>query len=207
MIIWKCSNCGYEIIHENAITLMKEGFHTDANNKRVNNDGIAFCPRSSCKDFTLVKQEFKECNTMIKFDGDEIRETTSTNNYEQCLQDAYQKAVIEELCDFVHERNITWWRDPFSGEPKRRNVGEMLCLITSELCEALEAHRKDLMDDKLPNRKGFEVELADALIRLLDLAGGMNLDLGGAFVEKMAYNAQRPDHKPENRIKPGGKAY
>lgn len=114
---------------------------------------------------------------------------------------------LNTLCERVHDANINWWRDPFSGEPKSRNVGEMLCLITSELCEAMEGHRKDLMDDKLPHRKMFEVELADALIRLLDLAGGMNLDLGGAFVEKMAYNAQRPDHKLENRIKPGGKAY
>lgn len=69
---------------------------------------------------------------------------------------------------------------------------QMLCLIHSEISEALEADRKDLMDDKLPHRKGLEVELADALIRILDMAGGLGMDLGGAVEEKLAYNTTRP---------------
>lgn len=80
-------------------------------------------------------------------------------------------------------------------------------LIVSELSEALEGHRKNLMDDKLPHRKMFEVELADALIRLWDLAGAANLDLGGAYIEKMAYNENRADHKRENRLAENGKKY
>lgn len=86
-------------------------------------------------------------------------------------------------------------------------VPTKLCLIHSEISEAMEAHRKDLMDDKLPHRKGIEVELADAVIRIMDLAGALDLDIGGAIAEKMAYNAQREDHKPESRAKPGGKKY
>ena len=66
---------------------------------------------------------------------------------------------------------------------------------------------KDLMDDHLPHRKMMEVELADAMIRICDLAGGKGYDLGGAIAEKLAYNAQRADHKIENRIKDGGKKY
>jgi NTP pyrophosphatase (non-canonical NTP hydrolase) len=53
----------------------------------------------------------------------------------------------------------------------------------------------------------IEVELADAIIRIFDLAAGLKLDLGGAYEEKMAYNAVRKDHKIEARLKPGGKAY
>lgn len=86
-------------------------------------------------------------------------------------------------------------------------VGQKLCLIHSEISEAMEGHRKGLMDDKLPHRPMVEVELADALIRIFDLAGAMGLDLGGAIAEKLEYNAQREDHKPENRTKAGGKAY
>lgn len=61
------------------------------------------------------------------------------------------------------------------------------------------------MDDKLKHRLMEEVELADALIRIFDYAGAYKLDLGGALLEKMAYNKNRADHKIENRRKEGGK--
>lgn len=102
-----------------------------------------------------------------------------------------------------------WWTDIISGETLigKRNVPEMLCLIHSEISEAMEGHRKDLMDDKLPHRKMFEVELADALIRIFDLAGAHQLDLGGAVIEKVAYNNVRKDHAIDSRLKEGGKRY
>lgn len=102
-----------------------------------------------------------------------------------------------------------WWNDPKTGESLKgkRNVPEMLCLIHSEISEAMEGHRKNLNDDKLPHRKMIEVELADAMIRILDLSGGLGLDIAGALAEKLAYNTKRADHKPENRVKDGGKAY
>jgi NTP pyrophosphatase (non-canonical NTP hydrolase) len=87
------------------------------------------------------------------------------------------------------------------------NVAEKLCLIHSEISEAMEGHRKRLMDDKLPHRPMLEVELADAVIRCFDLAGGLGLDLGSAIAEKLAFNASRADHKPENRRAAGGKAF
>ena len=74
-----------------------------------------------------------------------------------------------------------------------------------ELAEALEGHRKGLHDPHLPKRDNYTVEIADALIRLFDLAGGTCIDLPGAFEEKMQYNARRADHKIENRRLPGGK--
>jgi NTP pyrophosphatase (non-canonical NTP hydrolase) len=100
-----------------------------------------------------------------------------------------------------------WWHDPITGEPLKRNKGELLALIHSEVSEALEGARKDCQDDHLPHRKMEEVELADTLIRIFDYAGGHGLDLGSALVEKLAYNQQRADHKPENRAKAGGKAF
>lgn len=117
------------------------------------------------------------------------------------------KTVINGLCKRVHKANQKWWFDLETGEKLDRNVPEMLMLCVSELAEAMEGHRKGLQDDKLPHRKMLEVELADCIIRIFDLGCGLGLDLGGAFVEKMAYNATRIDHTKEHRLGVGGKKY
>jgi len=105
-----------------------------------------------------------------------------------------------------HDANKQWWHDA-DGNKIERNKGELLCLIHSEVSEAMEGERKGLMDDHLPSRSMAEVELADALIRIFDYAGGFGYDLQGAFEEKMAYNKTRADHKIENRLKDGGKKF
>jgi len=114
---------------------------------------------------------------------------------------------INDLRDSVHQSNVDagWWHDLDTGERKERNKGELLCLIHSEVSEALEGVRKGLMDDHLPDRSMEEVELADVLIRIFDYAGGFGLDLEGAVIDKLKYNQQRADHKPENRRAEGGK--
>jgi hypothetical protein len=98
-----------------------------------------------------------------------------------------------------------WWED--TDMLDRHVVPAKLCLVHSEISEAMEGHRRGLQDDKLPHRPMIEVELADALIRIADLAGALGLDLGGAVVEKLLFNAGRADHKLENRNAAGGKAY
>lgn len=130
------------------------------------------------------------------------------------------RAAGNTLSEIAHAASHTagWWNDPLTGHDLRAEcregtrfgkslVAEKLCLIHSEISEAMEGARKDLADDKLPARKMIEVELADAVIRIADLAGALGLDLGGAIADKMAFNAVRPDHKPENRVAAGGKAY
>ena len=63
------------------------------------------------------------------------------------------------------------------------------------------------MDEKLPHRDGREVEFADCIIRILDTAAALNLDVAGALIEKNRFNRNRADHKLEARKSSGGKRY
>ncbi len=137
------------------------------------------------------------------------------NRYTSLLQ-------VAEACH-ANAVNAGWWHHAETGLNLRQVinnpqsgierllagalVAQKLCLSHSEISEAMEGHRKNLMDDKLPHRSMLEVELADAIIRIFDLGGALNLDIPGAIIEKMEFNKTRPDHKPENRAKEGGKAY
>jgi len=114
---------------------------------------------------------------------------------------------LNKLAAEIHESNHHWWHDLHTGERLNRNKGEMLMLMVSEISEAMEGERKNLMDDHLPHRKMAEVELADVLIRLFDYAGAYGYDLDGAVAEKRAYNATRADHKKEARLAAGGKQW
>ena len=68
------------------------------------------------------------------------------------------------------------------GESVPANLAEKLCLIHLEVSEALEALREGTPLDE---------ELADIMIRVGDLAGFLNIDLGKAVVDKMLYNETR----------------
>lgn len=117
--------------------------------------------------------------------------------------------VLQKQCHGA-AKSAGWWIDASTGDSITTNpycFSNKLCLIHSEVSEAMEGDRKNLPDDKLPHRPMREVELADAVIRIFDLAGAYGMDLAGAIAEKMAFNAQRPDHKLENRVAEGGKAY
>lgn len=118
----------------------------------------------------------------------------------------YEKSV-NKLTTLCHGLSVHsgWWKGVDASDANV--IGAKLCLVHSEVSEAMEGFRKDLMDDHLPERKMAEVEIADAIIRLLDLAGSQDFDIGGAIMEKLAYNQKRPDHKLENREKVGGKKF
>lgn len=109
---------------------------------------------------------------------------------------------ITRLAGYIHSQNIKagWWDKP-------REIGTLLMLIVSEVAEAMEGDRKGLMDDKLPHHEMLHVEIADAIIRLLDLASHKKAPIGRIVMEKLAYNRERPDHKLETRKLAGGKAY
>lgn len=123
-------------------------------------------------------------------------------------QEAFAIQGLNAAMDLARDTavNAGWYRDPKTGAEIKRNFGEVVALMHSELSEAFEAHRKDLMDDKLPDRSGVEVEFADCIIRIFDTARAMGLDLAGAVIAKNRYNKTRADHSLAVRAA-GGKKY
>jgi len=85
-----------------------------------------------------------------------------------------------------------WWENVESPEQR---IPEALALVHSEVSEALEEYRRDTMEyreraDGKP--EGFGVELADAIIRIADLAGALDVDLTYCLRRKLAFNKTRP---------------
>lgn len=118
---------------------------------------------------------------------------------------AYSADLLTDACHLASKR-AGWWdgidpRDPYVTATK-------LMLAVSELAEAMEGARKGLKDDKLPDCEMLEVELADCVIRVFDLAGALGYsNFGGTLARKMLFNATRADHKVENRAAEGGKKF
>lgn len=79
--------------------------------------------------------------------------------------------------------------------PENRNIGEALALVHSEISEALEGLRQgNPADDKIPQHSCMAAELADAIIRIMDISQGLKLNVGQAIVDKHNFNLTRP-HK------------
>lgn len=113
---------------------------------------------------------------------------------------------LNELSKSIHSANKE--KGFWDGD---RNVGELLMLVVSELGEALEAKRKDRhakseshvlnlvsgdVDFKTSFEQNikdtFEDEIADSIIRLLDMCGGLGINIEFFISEKLRYNKTRP---------------
>mgnify|MGYP001597969130 CR=1 FL=1 len=107
--------------------------------------------------------------------------------------------VFKELQKEIHQiaKSKGWYR-------KKPTVGELIALCHSELSEALEEYRgfgkhnkkylriiaKDSLQDNKP--VGFSVELADCIMRILDMCEYLKLDIAKAIQMKIEYNKARP---------------
>lgn len=113
---------------------------------------------------------------------------------------------LNDYAQQSHEDNARWWFTE-DGQKLVRNHGELFMLMVSEIAEAMEAERKDAMDDHLPHMSGVDVELADCLIRIFDYCAAHGIDIEDAYQQKRTYNATRFDHTYEARALPGGKKF
>ena len=149
------------------------------------------CPDCTCKTDTATQVAMRDAT-----------DKANTRNV------AFAGNILQMAC-FSASLKAGWWnaKDGSAIQNNPYAFSNKLALIHSEISEAMEGDRKGLMDDHLPHRPMREVELADAVIRIFDLAGAYGMDLGGAIAEKMAYNSERADHKPAARAAVGGKTY
>lgn len=94
--------------------------------------------------------------------------------------------VFNFIAENVHTTAVEkgWW------EEERSDV-EAICLMMTELAEAVEGYRKDLQDDHLPEFKSIEVEFADCIIRIMDLAVKRGYRVPEALIAKAEYNKTR----------------
>lgn len=127
---------------------------------------------------------------------------------------------------YLQARSMGWYTTD-EGHEKEMNFGERLMLTVSELSEALDADRKgrrvpkgkgdyfltakrhingsDLIEDSQYKfafeesiKDTLEDEIADTVIRLLDMCGYMNIDLAFHVEAKLQYNKLR-GHKHGGR--------
>ena len=113
---------------------------------------------------------------------DMLSDEMQINNEHKAFIDMFNH-ISEDVNHTATEKG--WWLG-------MDNDAEKICLMHSELSEALEALRHhNPLDDKVPKFKGVETELADTIIRIMDFAFEKNHRVAEALIAKMLFNKTR----------------
>lgn len=131
---------------------------------------------------------------------------------EQLIADGVPPAMILHVLEGIAAlKLISHWYAVRHGEWKdekldHKTMSAKLLRVHSDVSNALEKGLWNTDSTSLPYRRGEEVNLADALIRICDLACARKLELAGTLIERLAYNATRHDRSAAGHAEPGGEA-
>lgn len=113
---------------------------------------------------------------------------------------------VDLLAEYVHgmAKQKGWWDEYDSLLKREATIPEKLALIHSEVSEVLEEFRNGHgpRDVRVENGKpeGIPIELADIVIRVLDLAAALDINLADAIATKVSYNATRERRHGGKRV-------
>jgi len=93
--------------------------------------------------------------------------------------------LSQKIHEVMHEKGFYTHPHNPPCQHKSGSVAAQIMLVVTELAEAVEA-------DRYADFENFKEEIADAMIRLFDLAAAQDIDLDEAIKQKMEYNKQRP---------------
>lgn len=102
---------------------------------------------------------------------------------------------LDDLAAYIREINEANGWNPIQGHQfdESRYVASLLALIHSEVSEALEEVR-------VGNREAFLEEMADVLIRTLDLVGGLTTNFDSVVWSKLEKNKSRGHRHGGKRV-------
>src|SRR4051812_7282747 len=155
---------GIHLVSETAdtVTLRRADFESLLNDLEDAEDNATLLEHRLAKATDTLPEPLtiEEADRLIN--GESPVKVWPETSLEEGISDA--GTLLTETC-YKAAKNAGW-HNHLGGDPRTRAENHELfptriALCHSELSEALEGHRKNLMDDHLPHRKMAEVELAD----------------------------------------------